>query len=130
MRERVGLIDISTLGKLRFTGPGVPNLLDKIYINKWQKLGVGRVRYGVMCNDEGIVLDDGVTARVGEREWYTTVTSAGAGAMYEWIQWWLQSGWGEGVHLTNVTEDNAAFNLAGAAVAQAVGEADGGGFVE
>ena len=113
VRERVGLIDISTLGKLRLTGPGVPNLLDKIYINRWQKLRVGRVRYGVMCNDEGIVLDDGVTAHIGEDEWYTTVTSSGAGTMYEWIQWWVQSGWGDGVHVTNVTEDNAAFNLAG-----------------
>jgi sarcosine oxidase subunit alpha len=113
VRERVGLIDISTLGKLRFTGPGVPDLLDRIYVNKWQKLAVGRVRYGLMCNDEGIVLDDGVTAHVDELEWYTTTTSSGAGAIYEWIQWWMQSGWGEGVHLSNVTEVNAAFNLAG-----------------
>jgi sarcosine oxidase subunit alpha len=113
VRERVGLIDVSTLGKLRFTGPGVPDLLDRIYVNKWQQLGLGRVRYGLMCNGEGVILDDGVTARVGPQEWYTTTTSSGAGAMYEWIQWWLQSGWGEGVHLANVTEDFAAFNLAG-----------------
>jgi sarcosine oxidase subunit alpha len=113
VRERVGLIDISTLGKLRLTGPGVPNLLDRLYVNKWQKLPIGRVRYGLMCNDEGIVLDDGVTAHTGEFEWYTTTTSSGATAIYEWIQWWLQSGWGDGVHLANVTEVNAAFNLAG-----------------
>lgn len=113
VRERVGLIDVSTLGKLRLTGPGVPDLLDRLYINKWQKLGVGRVRYGVMCNDEGIVLDDGVTAHLEPQEWYTTTTSSGANAIYEWIQWWLQSGWGDGVHVTAVTEDNAAFNLAG-----------------
>ena len=113
VRERVGLIDISTLGKLRLTGPGVPNLLDRMYVNKWQKLPVGRIRYGLMCNDEGIVLDDGVTAHTGDLEWYTTTTSSGATAIYEWIQWWLQSGWGDGVHLANVTEVNAAFNLAG-----------------
>lgn len=113
VRERVGLIDVSTLGKLRLTGPGVPALLNRIYINQWQKLGVGRVRYGVMCNDEGIILDDGVTARVGEQEWYTTTTSSGAGTMLEWIQWWVQSGWGEGIHVTSLTETNAAFNLAG-----------------
>jgi sarcosine oxidase subunit alpha len=113
VRERVGLIDVSTLGKLKLTGPGVPDLLDKIYINKWQKLEVGRVRYGIMCNDEGIILDDGVTAHVAENEWYTTTTSSGAGSMYEWLQWWVQSGWGDGLHLTNVTEAFAAFNLAG-----------------
>ncbi len=113
VRQRVGLIDVSTLGKMKMTGPGVPELLNKMYINKWLKLPVGRVRYGVMCNDEGVVLDDGVTGRLGELEWYTTTTSSGAGAMYEWIQWWAQSGWGEGLHITNVSEDHVAYNLAG-----------------
>jgi sarcosine oxidase subunit alpha len=123
----VGLIDVSTLGKFRFTGPGVPDLLDKIYINQWQKLTVGRVRYGVMCNGEGVIMDDGVTAHVAEKEWYTTATSSGASNIYEWIQWWLQSGWGEGVHFTEVTEDFAAFNLAGPqarALLQQLTEAD------
>jgi sarcosine oxidase, subunit alpha len=113
VRQRAGLIDVSTLGKLRLTGPGVPDLLDKIYVNKWQKLPVGRVRYGLMCNDEGIILDDGVTARLGEQEWYMSTTSGGASNIYEWIEWWAQSGWGEGVHVANVTENYAAFNLAG-----------------
>jgi sarcosine oxidase subunit alpha len=66
-----------------------------------------------MCNDEGVVLDDGVCARVGEAEWYATTTTSGASAIFEWIQWWLQSGWGEGVHVANVGEGWAAFNLAG-----------------
>jgi sarcosine oxidase, subunit alpha len=113
VRQRAGLIDVSTLGKLRLTGPGVPDLLDKLYVNKWQTLPVGRVRYGLMCNDEGIILDDGVTARIGEQEWYMSTTSGGASSIYEWIEWWVQSGWGDGVHVTNVTENYAAFNLAG-----------------
>ncbi len=113
VREAVGLIDVSSLGKLRLTGPGVPDLLQRVYINKWRKLGVGQSRYGVMCNDEGIVLDDGVCARVGEQEWYMSTTSSGATGMYDWMQWWIQSGWGEGIHLTNVTEAYAAMNLAG-----------------
>ncbi|VAW32457.1 Sarcosine oxidase alpha subunit [hydrothermal vent metagenome] len=113
VRERVGLIDISTLGKIKLTGPGVPALLNKLYINKFAKLKVGRVRYGVMVNDEGIVMDDGVTAHVDEYEWYMTTTSGGADTVYEWIQWWVQSGWGDGVHVTNVTEERTAFNLAG-----------------
>lgn len=113
VRSAVGLIDVSTLGKMRLTGPGVPTLLDRLYVNRLGDLPIGRARYGVMCNDEGVVLDDGVTARLGEHEWYTTTTSSGAGAIYEWMQWWRQSGWGEGVHLTDVTENFAAFNLAG-----------------
>lgn len=113
VRERVGLIDVSTLGKIKLTGPGVPALLDKLYINKFSNLKVGRVRYGAMVNAEGVLMDDGVTVRVGEQEWYMTTTSSGAGAVYEWIQWWAQSGWGEGVHVTSVSEGRAAFNLAG-----------------
>ncbi|MGH2523347.1 MAG: glycine cleavage T C-terminal barrel domain-containing protein, partial [Anaerolineales bacterium] len=113
VRERVGLIDVSTLGKLRLTGPGVPTLLERIYINQWRGLGIGRVRYGVMCNDEGVVLDDGVCAHLAENEWYMTTTTSGASAIFEWIQWWLQSGWGDGVHVTDLAEAYAAFNLAG-----------------
>ncbi|MBP7690992.1 MAG: (2Fe-2S)-binding protein, partial [Anaerolineales bacterium] len=113
VREGVGLIDASTLGKLRFTGPGVGALLDKLYLNTMSPLGIGKVRYGVMCNDEAVVLDDGVTARLGPDEWYTTTTTSGAGALFENIQWWLQSGWGAGVHLTDLTEAYSAFNLAG-----------------
>ena len=89
VREGVGLIDASTLGKLRFTGPGVGALLDKLYLNTLSPLGIGKVRYGVMCNDEAVVLDDGVTARLGPDEWYTTTTTSGAGALFENIQWWL-----------------------------------------
>jgi sarcosine oxidase subunit alpha len=113
VRERVGLIDVSTLGKFRLAGPGAPILLERIYINQWRNLDSGRVRYGVMCNEEGVVLDDGVCARLSDDEWYMTTTSSGAGAIFEWIQWWVQSGWGDGVHVTDLTEVFAAFNLAG-----------------
>ncbi len=113
VRNRVGLIDVSPLGKLQLTGPGVPELLERIYTNRWHNLRVGRVRYGVMCNDEGVVLNDGVCAPLRDEVWYMTTTSTGATAVFEWLQWWLQSGWGEGVHLTDLTETYAAFNLAG-----------------
>jgi sarcosine oxidase, subunit alpha len=113
VRERVGLIDVSPLGKLQLTGSGVPDLLERIYINEWQNLRTGRIRYGVMCNGEGVIINDGVCARVNEGEWYMTTTSTGAAAVFEWLQWWLQSGWGEGVHLADLTDTYAAFNLAG-----------------
>ena len=113
VRERVGLIDVSPLGKLKLTGPGVPTLLERLYINRWRKLAVGHVRYGVMCNDEGVIIDDGVCAHVKAKEWYVSTTSTGATGAFEWIEWWVQSGWGEGVHVTNLTETYSAFNLAG-----------------
>ncbi len=113
VRQKVGIIDVSTLGKYRLTGSGVPQFLERIYVNQWHKLALGRVRYGVMCNDEGVVLDDGVCARIGEKEWYLSTTSSGASAIEQWMQWWMQSGWGEGVHLVDLTDDNSAFNLAG-----------------
>lgn len=113
VRDRVGLIDVSPLGKLQLTGPGVPELLERIYINQWRDLRVGRVRYGVMCNDEGVVLNDGVCAHLRKDTWYMTTTSTGATTIFEWLQWWLQSGWGEGVHLTDLTDTYSAFNLAG-----------------
>lgn len=113
VRERVGLIDVSSLGKIELTGPGVPALLERVYVNNWGKLASGRVRYGLMCNDEGVVLDDGVTAHLSADTWYMTTTTSGASAIYEWLQWWAQSGWGAGVLLANRSEDFAAFNLAG-----------------
>ena len=113
VRERAGLIDVSPLGKLQLTGPGVPELLERIYTNQWENLRVGRVRYGVMCNDEGVVLNDGVCAHLSDETWYMTTTSTGATTIFEWLQWWLQSGWGEGIHLTDLTDAYSAFNLAG-----------------
>jgi sarcosine oxidase subunit alpha len=88
-------------------------MLERLYVNQWQDLRRGRVRYGMMCNDEGIVLDDGVCARLSEEEWYVSTTSTGAAGALEWMEWWRQSGWGEGVHITDMTETFAAFNLAG-----------------
>ena len=113
VRERVGLIDVSTLGKLQLTGSGVPDLLERIYVNQWRKLRLGKVRYGVMCNDEGIILDDGVCARLSDELWYMSTTSSGVTGIFEWIQWWLQSGWGCGIHLTDLTEVFSAFNITG-----------------
>jgi sarcosine oxidase subunit alpha len=113
VRQAVGLIDVSTLGKIHLNGPDVPDLLERVYTNRWRNLAVGRVRYGVMVNDEGVVLDDGVTARLGEQLYYMTTTSSGAGQVYEWIEWWLQSGWELDVQVMPATEMRAAMNLTG-----------------
>ncbi len=113
VRQAVGLIDVSTLGKMMLHGAQVPDLLEQVYTNQWRRLQVGRVRYGLMVNDEGVVMDDGVTARLEDERYYMTTTSGGAANIYEWIEWWLQSGWQVDARVVNVTELHAAMNLAG-----------------
>ena len=88
----VGIIDVTPIGKLDLRGPDVPKLLELLYVNKWSKLGVGRVRYGVMCAEDGVVLDDGVTGRLGEEHYLMSTTSSGAAAVWEWVERWLQTG--------------------------------------
>ena len=112
-RRSVGLIDVSTLGKLQVIGPDVPDLLEMLYINRWRKLAPGRVRYGVMCTDEGVISDDGVAANLGTNRWYVTTTTGGADGVYENIEWNFQGGWAFDVHVANVTDHYAAMNLAG-----------------
>jgi len=114
VRNNVGIIDVTPLGKLDLRGPDVPKLLNLLYTNKWSKLAIGAVRYGVMCAEDGVVLDDGVTAHLGEDHYLMTTTSSGAAAIWEWAENWLQTerpDWQ--VHVTPVTTAYASINIAG-----------------
>jgi len=114
VRRNVGVIDVTPLGKLDLRGPDVPRLLNFVYVNKWSKLDVGAVRYGVMCAEDGVVLDDGVTGRLAPDRWLMSTTSSGADAVYEWIESWLQTEHPEWrVFVTPVTHDYASMNVAG-----------------
>jgi sarcosine oxidase subunit alpha len=116
VRERVGLIDVGSLGKLEVAGEEADALLDKVYTNRCTDLRVGRVRYGVVCDDAGIILDDGTIARLGDARWFLTTTSGGVEAMEQWLRWWAVPGPGGRrpcVHVTNLTAARAAVNLAG-----------------
>ncbi|MGI8826650.1 MAG: glycine cleavage system aminomethyltransferase GcvT [Chloroflexota bacterium] len=112
VRERVGLIDVSTLGKIDLQGRDSVALLERIYTNKWEDLRVGRVRYGAMVDESGIILDDGTVARLGDDHFFVTTTSSGVGAVEEWLTWWME-GAEMCAHVTNVTSGYAAVNLAG-----------------
>jgi sarcosine oxidase, subunit alpha len=114
VRAGVGIIDVTPIGKLDLQGPDVPKLLNLLYVNKWSKLGIGRVRYGVMCAEDGVVLDDGVTGRLGENHYLMSTTSSGAATVWEWAENWLQTehpDWQ--VHITPVTTAFASINVAG-----------------
>jgi sarcosine oxidase, subunit alpha len=112
VRQRVGVIDVSTLGKFRVRGPQAVDLLERLYPNRFADLAVGRIRYGVMLNDEGVILDDGAVCRVGDDEFFVTVTTGNTAALERWITWWLAD-WRLDVQVLNVTGAFAALNLAG-----------------
>ena len=115
-RTTAGLLDASTLGKIDIKGPDAAEFLNRIYTNAWLKLGVGKCRYGLMCKDDGMVMDDGVTTRLAEDHFHMTTTTGGAAGVLDWLEEWLQTEWPElDVYLTSVTEQWAVATLSGPA---------------
>ena len=114
VRNNVGIIDVSPLGKIDLRGADVPKLLEFVYVNKWSKLDVGSVRYGIMCNEDGVIFDDGVTGRLGPDHYMMSTTSGGAGGVWNWLDDWLQTAFPEwDVKMTAVTDGYASMNVAG-----------------
>jgi sarcosine oxidase subunit alpha len=112
VRERAGLIDVSTLGKLDVKGADAAKLLDKVYTHRFSDLRPGRVRYSVLCDEAGIILDDGTISRLAPDHYFITTTTGNLDFVDQWLAWWAAgSGWD--VHITNVTGGFAAVNLAG-----------------
>jgi sarcosine oxidase, subunit alpha len=112
VHQSVGVIDVSTLGKLLVIGPDAAAFLERLYPNRYGDMKVGRIRYGVLGTDAGRIMDDGTIARLDENEFYVTTTSTGAGAVLEWFEWW-NAVWGMDVEIVNVTAALAAVNIAG-----------------
>ena len=102
VRTRVGVIDVSTLGKFRVKGPEAVTLLERLYPSRFADLAIGRIRYGVMLNDEGVIVDDGTVARLGDDEFFVTVTTGNTAALERWITWW-NADWGLDVRVLNLT---------------------------
>jgi sarcosine oxidase subunit alpha len=121
VRNRVGLIDVSTLGKIEVIGPDAAELLERIYLNRWADLKVGRARYGAMCTEEGILFDDGVGARLGPEHFYITATTGNAEAVVQWLELWRAT-WRLRCHVVNRTSAMAAMNLAGPQARQVLGK--------
>ena len=112
VRERAGLIDVSTLGKLRICGPDAVPFLERVYTGRFAKQPVGKLRYGLACDETGVIIEDGVIARLAEDQFYVTATSSGAAAFYRELQRWALI-WDMHVTLINETGHLAAMNLAG-----------------
>ncbi|GAB3684634.1 sarcosine oxidase subunit alpha family protein [Salinisphaera aquimarina] len=110
----VGVLDYSTLGKIDIQGPDAAEFLDRVYTNNWQKLAVGRCRYGMMLGEDGMVMDDGVTARLGEQHYLMTTSTGNAAHVMAWLERWLQTEWPQlEVYLTSVTDHWATVSIAG-----------------
>jgi sarcosine oxidase subunit alpha len=105
VRESVGFMDATTLGKIEIRGKDAGEFLNRIYTNAFKKLKVGMGRYGVMCTADGMVFDDGVTLRLDEDRFLMTTTTGGAAKVLEWLEEWSQTEWPElDVVCTSVTE--------------------------
>jgi sarcosine oxidase subunit alpha len=112
VRSSVGLIDVGTLGKIEVYGPDSPELLDRVYAGRFSDLKVGMTRYGLMLDESGVIIDDGVIARLGEELYYFTTTTGGSATVFRELLR-LNALWGLDCTLVNVTGHRAAFNFAG-----------------
>ena len=114
VRKGVGLADVSTLGKIDVQGPDAAEFLNRVYVNGFAKLPVGKARYGVMLNDDGVVLDDGTTTRISDTQFYLTTTTAQAGEVMSWLEYLLQVHWTDlKVHVTSLTDEWAGMAVSG-----------------
>ncbi|MDT4799784.1 Sarcosine oxidase subunit alpha [compost metagenome] len=114
VRESVGLLDASTLGKIDIQGPDAREFLNRVYTNAWTKLDVGKARYGLMCKEDGMVFDDGVTACLADNHFVMTTTTGGAARVMEWLELYHQTEWPElKVYFTSVTDHWATMTLSG-----------------
>jgi len=113
-RESAGILDASTLGKIDIQGSDASEFLNRVYTNAWSKLGIGRCRYGLMLNEDGMVYDDGVTTRLGENHYIMTTTTGGAANVMGKLEDYLQTEWPElDVYLTSVTDHFATATVGG-----------------
>ena len=112
VHEAVGVIDVSTLGKLLVRGPDAVIFLERLYPNRFADLKLGRIRYAVLGTDAGRIMDDGTVAHIGDDEFYVTTTSTGAEAVFEWFEWWNEI-WQLDVEIVDATGALAAVNVAG-----------------
>jgi len=113
-RDRVAMMDVTTLGKIDVQGPDAVEFLNRIYTNAYDTLPVGMCRYGVMCKADGMVLDDGVVMRVGEERFVCTTTTGNAAPVLNWMEEWLQTEWPDlRVWLASVTEQWATVAVVG-----------------
>jgi methylglutamate dehydrogenase subunit C len=114
VRNSVGVCDVSTLGKIDIQGADAAEFLERVYINAWKSLAIGKARYGSMLREDGIVMDDGTTSRLGERRFLMTTTTANAAPVMQHLEFCHQALWPTlDVQMVSVTEQWAQYSIAG-----------------
>jgi sarcosine oxidase subunit alpha len=114
VRGSCGVFDASTLGKIVVAGPGATAFMDRLYVNDWSKLAVGRCKYGVLLRDDGFVYDDGVVARLAADRFHVTTTTGGAARVLAMMEDYRQTEWTDlDVWLTSTTEQWAVIAVQG-----------------
>jgi sarcosine oxidase subunit alpha len=113
-RNSVGILDASTLGKIDIQGKDAREFLNRIYTNPWSQLAPGKCRYGVMCKEDGMVFDDGVTSCINDNRFLMTTTTGGAPEVLRWLELWHQTEWPElEVYFSTVTDHWATMTISG-----------------
>jgi sarcosine oxidase subunit alpha len=113
-RGNVALVDVTTLGKIDIQGPDAPEFLNRLYINNWLKLPVGRARYGAMLREDGMAFDDGTTSHLSENHFFMTTTTANAAPVLSHMEYYHQTVWPElDVVFCSVTEQWTGIAIAG-----------------
>ncbi len=114
VRDKVGICDVTTLGKIDVKGPDAAEFLNRVYTNAWMKLPIGKARYGVMLREDGIVMDDGTTTRISDNHYHMTTTTAQAANVLSHLEYYLQIVWPDlNVNVVSTTEQWAGAALAG-----------------
>ena len=112
VRNNVGMLDGSTLGKFRIHGPDALKALQRVYVSDMRKVKEGRIKYSAMCNDDGCVIDDGVVVKLADNDYYFTTSTGRAGQTVEWIRYHTRfDNWD--FHLVNLTDAMGVINLSG-----------------
>ncbi len=112
IRTGVGIIDVGTLGKMEIAGPDAAAFLERMYTGRFANMKVGMTRYALMLDEAGVIIDDGVVARLGEQRFYFTTTTTGSANVYREMTR-LNTEWSMQVGIVNATGAYAAVNLAG-----------------
>jgi sarcosine oxidase subunit alpha len=109
VRSSVGFCDVSTLGKIDVQGPDAGAFLDRVYINTFSTLKVGRARYGVMLREDGFVFDDGTVSRLAEDYFFLTTTTANAVRVFQHLQFTTRCCGRNDVQMVSTTDQWAQF---------------------
>ncbi|NRD71920.1 sarcosine oxidase subunit alpha [Shewanella sp. VB17] len=113
-RDSVGILDASTLGKIDIQGKDAREFISRVYTNAWAKLAVGKCRYGLMCGEDGMIFDDGVTSCLADNHFIMTTTSGGAARVLSWLELYHQTEWPElEVYFNTVTDQWSTMTISG-----------------